>query len=253
MSTRPEVGELGAAVVIGAGGGIGRGVAEALLERSTKVLAVDVDTGKLDALRADHPGDSGLEIMSADVADPASADRIVSEAVARIGGLDGLVNCVGIFPRHSAFEVTTDSWRRTLEVNLTGQFFPAQAAAKVMAKQGHGAIVHVSSLSARKPRPGRLEYSVTKAGVDQLTRCLAMELAPLGIRVNAVAPSHIDTDMISFVHQSRDTLDSVVAGIPIGRLGSVHDVVHAILFLLSDRAGFITGEVLSVDGGLAHV
>ena len=192
--------------------------------------------------------------MNLDVTDPAGVEKLAEEAFSWRGRLDGLVNCAGVYPVTPFLEIRPDEWERVLATNLKGPFLVTQAAARRMiAAATAGSIVNVSSTASRLARPGIAHYGASKAGLNQLTAILAVELAPHGIRVNAVLPGVIGTERVlrsvredgekSAEHQAK------LAKIPAGRLGRPREVVDMTLFLLSSRAGYCTGGLYAVDGG----
>jgi 3-oxoacyl-[acyl-carrier protein] reductase len=237
------------AIVTGAARGIGRAVAGALGHAGASVVVVDADGAAAD-LACARLAAEGVAVLACpgDVSRDDQVRTVVDRTLERFGRVDVLVNNAGIIRRGSIDTVTEDDWRRVLDVNATGPFLLCRAVVPVMRRQGAGTIVNVSSIAAKlgdlTSAPG---YGPSKAALDALTKTLARQLAASGIRVNGVAPHAIETDMSA--QWSAERRREIVAGIPLGRLGSPADVAQAVLFLASDRAGFITGEILDVNGG----
>lgn len=244
------------AIVTGGGSGIGAEVARQLAAAGARVVINGRDAGKLDAAaRAIDPTGDSVHAVAGDIADPRTAERLVAEAEARFGGVDILVNNAGVFEPKPFLELTEADYDRFLDIILKGKFFMAQAAAKAMQRRGGGAIVHTGSmwaLQAVGATPSSA-YSAANAGVHALVRNLALELAPLGIRINAVAPAVVETPVYE-TFMSPEEVAAVLPGFntfhPLGRNGQPGDVAAAILFLASPAASWITGTVLPVDGGV---
>lgn len=235
------------ALVTGAGGGIGRATVERLAADGAAVVAGDVRgyAAAAEAARAAGGRALGLEL---DVTSAASARAAVEAAVAEFGGLQVLVNNAGIDQRGRLEELSEADWDRMLAVNLKGPFLCAQAAVRHL--EGGGAIVNVSSLAGRSSSPIQgCHYSTSKAGLLGLTRHLARELGPRGIRVNAVCPGLIMTEMLTR-GTSNERIAELAASVPIGRAGQAEDIARAIAFLASDDAGYITGASLDANGGI---
>ena len=234
-----------AGVVTGAAGGIGLAIAEALVEAGARVLLTDRQEEVEEAAR-------GLEAEAhlADLADARGAEAAVEAATARHGRIDFLVNAAGIQARGPAIELEDEDWEALHAVNLMAVFRSCRAAARRMieARTG-GAILNVSSVSAAVGVPGIVPYGAMKGGVTQLTRGLAVELAQHGIRVNAVAPGYIETAMTRELLEDEGRRAEVEARIPLGRFATPAEIAPAALFLLSPAAGYVTGEILHVDGG----
>jgi NAD(P)-dependent dehydrogenase (short-subunit alcohol dehydrogenase family) len=240
-------------LVTGACGDIGRALVAGLRARGAVVVASDVLTpaeGEA-LLRGD-----GICYLPADVRRQADVDRLLAGALDRYGHIDGLVAAAGVAHWATALEVTYEQWRHVLEVNLEGAFLSAQAVGREMARAGRrGAIAFVGSWIGAAAARGLLPYCVSKAGLDMLAQCLALELAPHGIRVNVVAPGVVDAgvsaQIFRDVPERRKAMEDVI---PLGSLGRPEQVADAVAYLLSDAAEYVTGSTLIVDGGirLAH-
>jgi NAD(P)-dependent dehydrogenase (short-subunit alcohol dehydrogenase family) len=231
------------AIVTGGASGLGRAIAELFVEEGARVVIADVDAERGDALRATL-GDAAL-FKRTDVAAAEEVQDLVDFAVARAGGLDVMVNNAGISgPMRRFLDDEFADFHRNLDVNLLGVMLGSQRAARHMAKNGGGAIVNLSSIAALKPGSGVMTYRAAKAAVLQFSRSIAIELAPFAIRVNCIAPGHIQTDMTSY-----DMARVVELTQPLKRQGTPHDVAEAALYLASERSAQVTGLVIPVDGG----
>jgi NAD(P)-dependent dehydrogenase (short-subunit alcohol dehydrogenase family) len=231
-------------IVTGAAGGIGLSIARALLDAGADVLLVDLREDVEDAAQR-----LNARAQVADLAEDGGAGEMVERAVAEWGRIDFLVNAAGIQVRGPAIELSDEDWERLHAVNLRAVFRGCRAAARRMVESGSGAILNVASISSTVGVPGIVPYGAMKGGVVQLTRGLAVELAPSGVRVNAVAPGYVTTAMTGELWRDEDRRAQVTARIPLGRFASPEEISPAALFLLSPAAGYITGEVLHVDGG----
>ncbi|HET7357244.1 MAG TPA: glucose 1-dehydrogenase [Nocardioidaceae bacterium] len=236
------------AVVTGAARGIGAGLVSAFADAGAAVLALDRDAAELAAAQESRH-DRRVVTEAVDVTQWEDVAAAAQEARSRWGRLDVWVNCAGVFPQAPLEEVTADHLAATFAVNVHGAVAGAQAAAQHLT-HGSGAIINVSSIAATRPRPGRLAYGTSKAALEQATRCLAVELAPYGIRANAIAPGYIDTAMLDWIRRDAQATQQATFEVPLGRIGCVDDIVNTALFLASDAAAYITGVVLPVDGGL---
>jgi len=231
MSTSNKV-----AVITGASQGIGAGLVKAYRDRGFSVVANS---------RSIRPSDDPhIVTVPGDIADPAVAERVITEAVERFGHIDTLINNAGIFAAKPFTEFTFEDYQATLRTNLAGFFFVTQQAIGKMVAQGSGHIVQITTSIADQPINGvpAILASITKGGLNAATRGLAIEYAGRGIRVNAVAPGVIKTPM-----HSPETHGALAGMHPLGRMGEVREIVEAVLFL--EDASFVTGEILHVDGG----
>jgi NAD(P)-dependent dehydrogenase (short-subunit alcohol dehydrogenase family) len=240
-------------IVTGASSGIGRSAALAFARHGASVVAVSREEAALAAVvdTMSKEGGAGL-VCARDVTEPAAADAIVAAALARFGQLDVLVNAAGIIAMGSVDQTDDVLWDRVMDLNVTAPFRLMRAAIPAL-KERRGAIVNVSSVNGRRVFPGLAAYNVSKAAVDQLTRCAAIELAASGVRVNAVNPGVTVTNLhrrggmgeeqySAFLTRAKETH-------PLGRPGQPDEVADAILFLASKYASFITGETIAIDGG----
>jgi len=238
------------AIVTGGARGIGKAIAQTFIRECAKVAIVDIEEiRKLEAVKRDSEKMGGEVIpISCDITKNTDVKEMVDRVRKAFGRIDILVNNAGIIRRGTIETVTEEDWDRVIEVNLKGTFNCCKAVAGIMKAQGYGKIVNVSSIAGKMgditSAPG---YGPSKAGVDALTKTLARQLAPYGINVNAVSPHAIETEMSAQWSQERRR--EIIASIPLGRLGRPEDVAEAVLFLASDEASFITGEILDVNGG----
>src|SRR6266516_2675173 len=236
------------AVVTGGSNGIGRAITEALAGEGARVVICDLsDSGYFAANPA-------VATVTGDVAEHGLADRVLAEAVTRWGRVDVLVNDAAAYPDGTLLEMQPDAWDRVFRVNVTGAFMMMQAFVRHRASRAgaDGAVVNISTGSARNPRPGGAAYSASKAAVETMSKVFAMELGPRGIRVNVVAPGYIDVREWSDAYPDRapeELRAALVRSIPLGRAGHPRDIAEAVLFLGSDAAANITGTILEVDGG----
>ncbi|MDH6575359.1 SDR family oxidoreductase [Kitasatospora sp. MAP5-34] len=237
------------AVVTGASSGIGRATAVALA-RAGHAVAVGYRTDRAGAERTARLAGQGL-VFPLDLADPEAAALAVDRAAEQLGGLDVLVNCAGVNRRSPALEETLLDWQRILTIDLTGPFACAQAAARRMVAQGRGGrIVNVTSVHEFLPILGGASYCAAKGGLGELTKVLALELAPYGITVNAVSPGETATPM-NGVPDDQDAAGLARPAIPVGRPGRAVEVAAAIAHLAAPEAAYTTGITLTVDGGLS--
>jgi NAD(P)-dependent dehydrogenase (short-subunit alcohol dehydrogenase family) len=230
------------ALVTGASKGIGRACALALVEAGARVIAVARTENDLDQLKAQHP--QQIEVWVADISTDAFLQRL--EALEH---LDVLLNNVGTNTPEPFLEVELEALDRMLALNVRSAFRVAQAAARVMVGNNGGSIIHMSSQMGHVGASNRTVYCMTKHAIEGLTKAMAVELAPMGIRVNSVAPTFIETPMTRPMLDDPAFRHDVMAKIPLGRLGQVEEVANAVLFLAGPAASLITGDSLKTDGG----
>ena len=241
-----------AVIVTGAASGIGRALAEALGRRGTPVVLCDIEANALEDVRRKIGAAAWTSI--ADVTKREDVERMAAEARHLAGPIGGLVNCAGIYPVTPLLDVSGEEWDRVMAVNLRGPFLVTQAVARRMiADGGGGSIVNISSTSSRLARPGIAHYGASKAGLNQLTAVAAVELAPHGIRVNAILPGVIGTERVQATAAGGDDARAEhaakLARIPLARIGEPAEVVSVALFLLSPGSSYCTGALFTADGG----
>jgi NAD(P)-dependent dehydrogenase (short-subunit alcohol dehydrogenase family) len=235
-------------LVTGASSGIGRATVLAFAREQGRVFAAARREAQLQALRAEAtPG--SIEVLELDVRDPEAVRRAVRGVIEAAGRLDVLVNCAGIARGDPVLEMSFESWRDTLATNLDGAFVAAQEAARHMTAAGGGAIVNVSSICAYHAESPDASYGASKAGLTMLTRCMAYELGHLGVRCNCVAPGLTRTPMLGDDLADPDVYREQMRRIPLRRPAEPEEQAAAILFLASDEASYVNGEMLVVDGG----
>lgn len=235
------------AIVTGAGKGIGRGISLALAKEGCSVVASDIDkesclsvVSEIEAL-----GSKAIAIKC-DVSKKEEVDKMFSETIEKFGKLDILVNNAGIYPFVPFMEMSEADWDKVMDINLKSNFLCSQTAVKQM-KEG-GKIVSISSIAAFVGFSGLTHYCASKSGINGMIRALALELAPKKININAIAPGAIETPGASQV-LTEEIKKQTIAGIPLGRMGKPEDIAEAVVFLASDKANYITGQTIIVDGG----
>jgi NAD(P)-dependent dehydrogenase (short-subunit alcohol dehydrogenase family) len=236
------------ALITGGASGIGLATVRKLLEAGWKVAIVDRDEAALATAHDEFGGRAGVLFAALDVTRETDADDVLGKIRRELGGLDGVVNSAGIAADIPALDTPVDLFRKIIDINVTGTFIVARAAARLMRDRG-GAIVNLASIAGLRGSKGRSAYGTSKGAVITLTQVLANDLARYRIRVNAVAPGPVETPMVKALHTDRDRL-LWRRYIPLRRYGQADEIATAIEFLLDGtKSGYITGEVLAVDGG----
>jgi 3-oxoacyl-[acyl-carrier protein] reductase len=249
MSNQEKVFSSRTALVTGGSRGIGRACCVRLAHAGAKVAinyCSNEPAAHETARLVEEAGGTPLAVQ-ADVSSADDVNRMIAEVSQRLGPVDLLVNNAGVFDYVTHTETTPEIWRRTLEVNLTGAYYVTWAVKDSMISRGYGRIVNMSSISALDPRPMSIAYAASKAGLVGLTKSVAAALAPHHIRVNAVAPGLIATEILDGVAQA--TLDRLIDATPMKRIGTPEEVAALVYFLLSDESGFTTGQTIVTDGG----
>jgi NAD(P)-dependent dehydrogenase (short-subunit alcohol dehydrogenase family) len=248
---RPDYGIEGKVfVVTGGSRGIGLDIARELIAQKARVVICARKKEGLDAAVEQIKGGDNLLAVQAHIAKEEDAALIFDAAMKKFGRVDVLINNVGMnLLTASVADTDLATWQKIIESNLTGTFICSKKAARIMKEQKYGRIINISSVAGRKASPGMGIYGIAKAGIEMLTRVLALELAQYNITVNAVAPSMVKTNFSKPFWGNSDIREQIINTIPLKRIAETEDVVHPVLFLSSDKASFITGQVLLVDGG----
>ena len=235
------------AVVTGAAQGIGRGIAEAFVAEGAEVLLVDIDAERLTATAREL----GLEGLVADVSRKAEIERIFARVAERWGALDILVNNAGVTHAAELDDLAEDDFDRVFAINLKSALWATQSAARLMGADGSGgsAIVNMSSVNAILAIPNQIPYAISKGAMKQLTNVTALALAPKGIRVNAIGPGSIMTDMLRGIMTDQAAETRIMSRTPLGRCGEVEEVAAVAVFLASSESSYITGQTIYPDGG----
>jgi NAD(P)-dependent dehydrogenase (short-subunit alcohol dehydrogenase family) len=236
-----------ACLVTGAARGIGLATAKLFLDYGWRVALIDNNAQTLRAAEQSLPSDTSM-CIDCDVSDPDQVQRAIDQTAAHFGRLDGLVNNAGIADFGPIAQTGLDIWNAIMATNLSGPFITVQAAVPVMLRSGGGAVVNVASISGHRASTLRVAYGTSKAGVIHLTKQQAAEYGNQGVRVNCICPGPVDTEMAKKVHDA-SIRQSYHDNIPLNRYGDEREIAEAIYFLISDKASYINGQILSVDGG----
>ncbi len=237
-------------IVTGAARGIGRAIADRFADEGAYVVLADIDTAAGDAARAAIVERGGYaHFVEADVGEATAAGALIDAALEWAGRLDVLVNNAAVIKTGDFLSFSEADFDEVLRVNLKGAFLVGQAAARAMAARGSGSIINMSSINGTLAAPTLLAYNVAKGGLNQLTRVMALALADRGVRVNAVAPGSILTEMLQAVMTDDDARRTILSRTPMGRCGEPDEVAKVALFLASDDSSYVTGEIIVADGG----
>jgi 3-oxoacyl-[acyl-carrier protein] reductase len=238
------------ALVTGATGGIGAAIARTLHKAGATVAISGTRANVLEELKAELGGER-VHVLACNLSDSAAVEKLVPEAEAAMGSLDILVNNAGITRDGLAMRMKDDDWNAVIDVNLTASFRLARAAMRSMMKKRWGRIVNITSVVGVTGNPGQANYVASKAGVIGLTKSLAQELAARSVTVNAVAPGFIATPMTDVLNDKQK--EAILGRVPAAKLGTPEDVAAAVLYLASEEAGYVTGQTLHVNGGMAMI
>lgn len=241
------------ALVTGARRGMGKAHALVLASQGAKVVVTDIDEKECQ-LVVDEIIQKGGEAVAykMDVSSVADINQVFDRVIEKFGRLDILVNNAGVYLSKMALEMTEQDWDKTIDINLKGEFFCAQRAAKEMAKNKWGRIINIASIASGQVGvgiAGGAHYTASKGGIIGMSETMAIEWAPLGINVNVIGPGAIDTPMASAAQIPKEQFDALMAGIPLKRMGRSEEVSNMVVFLASEEASYVTGATFFVDGG----
>lgn len=241
-------------MVTGGSRGIGLEIARMLLHENARVVICGRKEDGLAAAKAAlNVDDDRLLTVSAHIGKESDVDRLFQKALDQFGRLDGLINNVGMNIVTSLIDADPSLWQKIIDSNLNGTFLCCRKAGKIMREQKSGKIVSISSIAGRRATPAMGIYGIAKAGIEMMTKVLALELAPFNIQVNAVAPSMVKTGFSQLFWSNPQLHDQIVKTIPLGRIPDPTDIAHPVIFLCSAGADFITGQIILVDGGASAV
>lgn len=242
------------AIVTGGGRGLGRAMALALASEGAHVTVTGRTKSDLeDVVQCIQKSGGAASAVENNIVDEPGVNALVDEVVARFGKVDILVNNAGTILRKPTLETTTAEWKEVIDVNLTGTYLCAVAVGRHMVRARSGRIINLASVAGGGGRAGMAAYCASKAAVMNLTRALAVEWAPLGVYVNAIAPGQFDTEMGAPILSNPVLRDGLLAKIPLGRVGQPHEIGPLVVFLASDDCTMITGEIIFIDAGLNAV
>jgi len=251
MSDKPATAQAQVALVTGASRGIGKAIALALAQKGLRVVGTATTEAGAAGIGESLAAFAGCKGIALDVTDGAALNAAVDMVVRETGFLHVLVNNAGITRDMLSMRMKDDDWDAVLSTNLTAVFRASRAALRPMMKQRYGRIVNITSVVGTSGNPGQANYAAAKAGVAGMTRSLAREIGSRGITVNCVAPGFIETDMTKALSEAQAA--ALLGQIPLGRLGQASEIAHAVAFLASPEAGYITGTELHVNGGMLMV
>ena len=235
------------ALITGAGRGIGKTIADRFLTAGAEVWGLDIREPDDLSARVEKAGGK-LHWISADLSKTGEVDGVIDSAIKETGGFDILVNNAGITKDNLSFRMSLEEWQKVLDINLSAAFFVARTVARDMIKKRSGSIINMASVVGVHGNGGQANYSASKAGLIGVTKSLAHEVASRGVRVNAIAPGFIETDMTAVLPE--EVKQKMLEVVPLKRPGKQEDVAQAALFFASDVSSYITGQVLPVDGGM---
>ena len=240
-------------LVTGSRRGMGKADAKILAERGAKVVITDLDLGECQKVVEEIKSSGGEALaIQMDVSNQSEVNQTIDKIISKFGRLDILVNNAGIYSPKPFLELTEEEWDKTIDINLKGQFLCAQRAAREMAKNKWGRIINIASVASGQVGvgiAGGAHYTASKGGVIGMSETLAIELAPLGITVNVIAPGAIDTPMIKAAQMPQEAMEGLLASVPLKRIGKPEEVAHTVAFLASEESSYITGSTIYVDGG----
>jgi len=238
------------AIITGAGKGMGEADSIKLAKAGAKIVLADIDVASCEKVAEKIKKDRGEAlVVKCDQSKKADVDNVVAEAIKKFGKIDILINNAGIYPFQPFLEMKEEQFEKVIDINLKGYFLMAQACAKEMAKQKKGVIVNIASIAAIMGFAGLAHYCASKGGIVSMSKALALELAPMGIRVNVIDPGSIDTPGTHTMEMDEKTRQAMLAPIPMKRNGTADEIANAVLFLASDESSYMTGSVMVVDGG----
>lgn len=238
------------ALVTGAASGLGRAIAVGLAKAGASVSAADIDLEGAERTAEEIRVAGGKAIaLQVDVCEPAQVKKMVDSTLAEFNSLDIAFNIPGINVRKYALELSEEEWDRVIDVNLKGVFLCAKCVGKIMVQQRRGSMINMASIFGAVCMPRQVAYASSKGGVLQMTKVLAVEWAPYGVRVNALAPAYVKTPLVRQVMEDKAWYEDVRGRTPLGRLAEPEEIVGPALFLASDASSYVTGTVIFVDGG----